>query len=533
VIEQEQPKSQPEVKKRLCLASRIIRSAWITLLSILLAVSLFLQVPWKVTTLVFIFLFAATVLPRVYRKWFWAAVGCAAAAVTIWVFLPEADEGWRPYTFDNESATLEAKYAIPNGENAAVIYNKLIDDYETDSFFTGLTMSEFAELPLLDPWSSEKNPGISTWLERYQTTISRLQSASQMARCRFSITSDFANLSGVVFRLQMMERWAYLLITAANNDMAEKRIKEGLDKYITALQIGRHQNQQLSQVEFMAGSGIERCSANQLKRFAGVGPVTEEQLGIIENTLAEIEHNWSDDWSKMLDYEKLMTKDFWREYYEVNPDGQVRFARGLAFIKTKQLPQDVSDGPLTTYWHKSLTKARSLSYWLYMPSTPKQAGEVIDKAYERCYAMAEPDFNWATNPREVSIDLIKFNYGYMVAMQLDMLEPIYYNIHNAYLRTIALERGARLIVALRRYKNKNGTWPANLDDVRPLAKEEIFIDPTNGSSFVYKLIDEGFILYSKGKNGRDDSGGYESDDWLLWPPIGLKYKVGKKKPDAE
>jgi len=72
----------------------------------------------------------------------------------------------------------------------------------------------------------------------------------------------------------------------------------------------------------------------------------------------------------------------------------------------------------------------------------------------------------------------------------------------------------------------------NIDDVRPLAREEIFIDPTNGSFFVYKLIDEGFILYSKGKNNRDDSGKYNSDDWLIWPPAGLKYKVGKKKTDV-
>jgi hypothetical protein len=533
VTEQEQQKNQPEIKRSHHLASRIMRSAWIAVLLILLAVGLFLQVSWRITTLIFIFLFVATVLPLVYRKWFWATVGCAAAAIIIWVFLPEGDDGWRPYTFDNEIAAIEAKYAISDGDNAAIIYNKLIDDYETDSFFTGLMASDIAKLPLLDPWSSEKHPEISTWLKRHQATISRLQSVSQIAHCRFSIKSDFANLGGIIFRLQMMERWAYLLITAANNDMAEERIKEGLDKYITALQIGVHQNQQLSQVEIMVGSGIERCSTNQLKRFAGVGPVTEEHLDIIENTLAGIEHNWRDDLPKMLEYEKLMTKDFWREYYEVDQGGQVRFARSLVSIKKrKQIPQGIDGGPLKAYWHKSLKKARSLSYWLYMPLTPNLAGVVIDKAYERRYAMAEADFNWAGSTRGFPINSIKFNYNYLVAMQLEMMEPIYYNIYRGYLRTIAQERGARLVVALRRYKIKNGTWPMNLDDVRPLAKEEIFTDPTNGSSFVYKLTDEGFTLYSKGKNNIDDGGEYMSDDWAIWPPIGLKYKVGKGNTDV-
>lgn len=530
MTKQEQGNNPSEIKKRPHIASRIVRLTWIALLSLLLATGLFFQAPWKVTTLIFIFLAATTILPRAYRKWFWAVVGGVVAAIILWVFLPEKDEGWRPYTFDNELAALEAKYAIPDDENAAVIYNELIDDYEGDSFFTGLPIGESAKLPLLDPWPSEKNPEISTWLEGHQTTISRLQTVSKMARCRFSITSDFVNLDNIISRLIIMARWASLLISEANNDMAEERIQEGLDKYITAFRIGKHQNQQLSQAEFMVGSGIERSSMNQLKRFAAVGPVTKEQLDIIENTLAEIEHNWSDDLHKMIDYEKLLTKNFWRMYYEVNPSGQTRFARGLAYMK--QLSPDSNDVPLTTYWHKSLMKARSLSYWLYMPLTPNQAGEVIDKTYERCYVMAEPDFNWAEGPRKISIKSIKFNYNHMVAMQLAMLEPICYNIHSAYLRTTTQERGARLIVALRRYKNKNGAWPVNLDDIRPLAKEEIFIDPINDSSFIYKLTDEGFTLYSKGKNNIDDGGEYESDDWPLWPPMGLKYKIRKKNTDV-
>jgi hypothetical protein len=102
-----------------------------------------------------------------------------------------------------------------------------------------------------------------------------------------------------------------------------------------------------------------------------------------------------------------------------------------------------------------------------------------------------------------------------------------------------------LTIALRRYKNKTGHWPDSLDEVKPLAAEEIFVDPMNGDSFVYKLTDENFRLYSKGKNNIDEDGQYNStwdpnsrqwkekeDDWPIWPPIGLKYRVGKTKPDG-
>jgi hypothetical protein len=80
--------------------------------------------------LLVVFLLAHTVLPRPGLKWFWAGVGVVVIALIIWVFMPEDDTGWRPYTFDEELAALEAKRAIPDEENAARIYNELLGSYE-------------------------------------------------------------------------------------------------------------------------------------------------------------------------------------------------------------------------------------------------------------------------------------------------------------------------------------------------------------------------------------------------------------------
>ena len=71
-----------------------------------------------------------------------------------------------------------------------------------------------------------------------------------------------------------------------------------------------------------------------------------------------------------------------------------------------------------------------------------------------------------------------------------------------------------------------GHWPESLDELKFLAPEEIFIDPINNDSFVYKLTEDNFTLYSKGKNNIDEGGkrdrcGEEetgADDRLIWPP---------------
>jgi len=522
VTEQKEQKNPPDIKKRPRLASRIARMVWITVLSTLLAASLFLQAPWKVTTLVLIFLFAATILPCAYRKWFRAVVGCAAAAVVIWVFLPADSDGWQPYTFDEELAALEAKHTIPDSENAAVIYNQLLEDYNEEGLSPYIAINRFGDYIGKKPWLSKDYPELSQWLQQQEGAIEKLIEASRIKQCRFPISADTACFDEIMHRLRPMQRWVLLLSWAANNDIAEGRTEKGLQKYIAMLQIGKHLNQQPSLLGFMVGTGVELNVTSQLKRFVVTGDATEEHLALIEKSLAEIKRDWSYDLPRILDYEKLVMKNFWGLFYEVNPEGKIRFTRSLASIIRKQFLRDEEE--LTeTYWRRRFMKASVILDWFSMPSTPQDAGAIIDSAYERYYAMANPDFDWQKGPREFSLNLIKFNYRYTIEVQLCVIEPTYYSIHDTYLRTIAQQRGGRIIVALRRYKNKNGNWPASSDEVKSSAPEEIFIDPINGGSFVYKLTGDNFKLYSKGKNGIDDGGRrdywYEktgADDLMIW-----------------
>jgi hypothetical protein len=98
-------------------------------------------------------------------------------------------------------------------------------------------------------------------------------------------------------------------------------------------------------------------------------------------------------------------------------------------------------------------------------------------------------------------------------------------VYEIYQRVIAQKRAARLVVAMRRYKNRNGYWPESLDDIQSFVQAEDLIDSVNGGSFVYRLTDENFILYSKGKNGIDDGGRQDrydeeetgADDIPIWP----------------
>jgi len=516
MTEQEQQNSQSKIKKKFRFASRIVWLTWTGVLSLFLVAGLFLQAPWKVTALVFIFLLAATILPRAYRKWFWAVIGCAGAAIIVWVFLPEDSKGWRPYTFDKELAALEAKCAIPDGENAAVIYNQLFEDYNESVFKSNFISPNNEECITKEPWSSKDCPEVARWLGQQKSTITKLIETSKIEQCRFPIIAEVRSVGDIMHRLNPMQNWAVLLTWAANNDMAEGRINQALEKYIAVLQMGEQLRQQPSMLDFLVGTGIERNSTSRLKIFVVTGEAAEEHLNLIAKALAEIEHDWSYDFPKLLEHEKLLVKNLFGMFYEVNTEGKIRLTRSLGNTIRKHLSQNMKDEPIIKYWHKRLIKASAILCWFYVPAVPQQAGAIVDAAYGRYYAMAVSGSSWAKDPREFSITSIRFNYRYMIEMQLYIMDPVYCNIHDAYLRTIAQERGSRLIVALRRYKNKSGSWPVSLDEVKSSAAEEVFIDPINGGSFVYKLDTEDFILYSKGENNIDENNRDDSDDWPIW-----------------
>jgi hypothetical protein len=522
---------EKEKKKKLGIVRRILKWVGLGLLTVLIILGLIFQAPWKVITLFAVIFLACTVLPKPYRKWFWLSVGAVIVILIIWVFLPDETEGWRPYTFDKELTALEAKYAVPDKENAAIIYNQLLEDYNEAVFEPNFIDPNLRDLIRKELWSSKDYPEAAKWLQQQESTIAKLIEAAEIEQCRFPINADIMSFGDTMNRLGPMRKWAHLLISAANNDVAEGRVNQALEKYIAVLQMAKHLYQQPPLIDFLVGAALEALSTNQLKRFIVTGDTTEEHLNLIEQALAEIKYDWSYDWPRIIDYEKLLAKNFWGMFYEVNPEGKVRLSRDpTAAIRARLGEMEIKP----SYLQSKLSKSHAILGWFYWPSTPQKAGKVIDESYEKYYAMAEPDYDWKKEPAR-PFPWIKLNFRFMVEFPAGLLEEPYYSIHDTYLRTIAQQRGARLTIALRCYKNKTGHWPESLDDMQSFALEEIFVDPINGGSFIYKLTDENFTLYSKGKNNIDEDGKYKegADDWPIWPTIGKKRKAEKENTDAK
>jgi len=491
-------KQQTKKKKRGIFRQIALILKWIglILLAILLIAAFVFHVPWKVTTLLAIVLLACTILPKPYRKWFWASVGLVVIVSVVWVFLPDDNESWRPYTFDEELAAIEAARAVPDEQNAALIYNQLLENYEQSDFDANLVDPNIYYITTSGSWSSADYPQVVQWLENHQGTIAKLMQACEKEKCRFPMNASPATYSRRMDRNGAMRRFSYLLTCAANKDLGEGKVDDGLEKYITTLQMGQHIYQQPTAFDFMVGIAIDRLASQQLNRFIIEAQPTLKQLQLLSASFKDLKNDFSSKLAGILEYDKLYTKMFYCMYYEINTKGKTRLTRDPKAVIQAQSPKQK---PPPTYWQRKAVKVGILLARLFIPSTPQKLAGMVDGAYAQYYAMAEPNFNWEKGPVE-SRPPLRLNYRYAVEMVAGWNGQSYYRLYELYLKRLTLYRGSRLLVAIKRYQLENGSWPQTLDQVESSVPSEALIDPVTGQQLRYENHSERFSLYGEKAN---------------------------------
>lgn len=381
------------------------------------------------------------------KKRVWLAAIVVAITVLIVCLLWSR---WNSNSVDERLAAIEAARAIPDEENAATIYNVLLQDANATSLLDtrpGFLGDDSDNLTFRQPWSGKDFPELAVWIKEQQHVFDRLLEASKFEKCRFPIISDVQQMNPRMKRINAMRRWTFLLRRAANNDIGEGRIDDAIDKWRCLIQMGNHLRQQPLLIEYLVAMAIKAVALNQMVVFLVEGNADETHLRKVETLPLHTE----DDWTAVLE--------------EVLP------AEELVEQKMKE-----------------------------------KLGLLDRLKYE-------------------------FNYGLFSSMK----GPDYNQIHQLSLRGVATCRGIRILIALRRYKNKNSHWPENLDQIKSSLPQEILTDPHNNGPFVYKLTDNTFRLYSKGKNNVDEDGRYRDpqDDCPIWPPRGRKPKTKEENANDE
>jgi hypothetical protein len=218
-----------------------------------------------------------------------------------------AGVGWDRRSADERLAEIEAARAIPDAENAALIYSGLLQDPNAASLSDRVAESPFYrsfDRARHEPWPSKDHPELAAWVKEHQYIIDRLLQAAQFEQCRFPISIDLGDLSEMD-RASPMRQWGFLLSITANNDLAEGRTAAALAKWQCLLRMGGHLRQQPNPIDYLLADAISRLALESMAHFVVSRGATESNLQEIEALPLPTAEDWAEDLKEIRLVEKL------------------------------------------------------------------------------------------------------------------------------------------------------------------------------------------------------------------------------------
>ena len=377
-----------------------LKWVFVLILAVLLIAGLYFHAPWKVLTLLAIVLSAITILPKRFRKYFYITTACIAIALTIWVFLPEDNTAWKPYTLDDELIALNAKHEIPDDQNAAIIYEQFSEQYDDEQLEHSLKIDREIEYLLRSqPWQSEGYPEFSDWLSKNESLFEPIFAAAELSKSYSKHIISKGNIVSEVPVFNKMQKLSKMLAASACNDFAEERIDLALKKNRTILTVGRHFQQNIPLIDQILGYSLENRALRQLYSFIIEGQLNHDQLQYIDSYLGSHEDNWQQIWQNSIKFEKLYFKNrMLSKNYEVNDKRNVRFSRSSDLFSMPML-----------FWHMGIEtkgKINTIIKWFYLPSSPKILVEAMDAALLKYDEMGNSEYIWTEVQDDFSLEHI-------------------------------------------------------------------------------------------------------------------------------
>src|SRR5262249_52379938 len=87
-----------------------------------------------------------------------------------------------------------------------------------------------------------------------------------------------------------------------------------------------------------------------------------------------------------------------------------------------------------------------------------------------------------------------------------MLMPPLRKVCNATSRHAAILRSAAVGLACERYRLRMGKWPKSLKDIPRDILSHVPLDPFDGNPLRFKILPDGVVVYSIGKDRQDNGG---------------------------
>jgi hypothetical protein len=181
-------------------------------------------------------------------------------------------------TIDEKLAAIDAEFAIPDSENAAVHYRRFLTMTETEAELLDHVQAYYRE-----PWTDDEYPEEAAAIDKHRALIQKWLDVTQIDKARFSVDPSsrlgFLRAAGGIHAAIRVFTWV------AANDLAEGRLDAACDKYRRQMQVVRHILQNPSNRAKREGRLHERTVCRNIRMAAMHDEITPDYLGTLESIL--------------------------------------------------------------------------------------------------------------------------------------------------------------------------------------------------------------------------------------------------------
>ncbi len=280
--------------------------------------------------------------PRARRRRMWLIAIIISPAAIVACILGAAAFWQDPQSADDRLAEIEAARAIPDSENAAIVYDELLRDPNARSPLDHLRESvekEDFDRARHEPWRRQDYPELAAWVEEHQYIIDKLLEASRLEKCRFPICIDIIIPASEMDRAIAVRGWGFLLTLAANNDLAEGRNEGAMEKWRCLFQIGSHLGQHPGITDHLLGRAVTSMAIGPMARFIVAGNAPESRLQEIETLWLPTESDLSEQLDAVRSVEDLRAQKLKESF---GPGGRLVYAV-MTFRATRTLSSSLDN----------------------------------------------------------------------------------------------------------------------------------------------------------------------------------------------
>jgi hypothetical protein len=377
---------------------------------------------------------------------------------------------------------------VPDAENGALVLTQAFALTRTfpDSRSNLVVAPEL--LKRTNQWSAEIHEMVSEYVLTNAAAIAKAREAARFQHFRFSADFSYA-LETELPHLGQLKNLARIVALQSALAAEDGRADEWLDQTVLLLNLASTIDEEPTIISHLVRDAIVRMAVTITERGMNRAVPGDEACKELQAAFArDGEINLL---SRALIGERAMSIPIfrlsWSEIQNSNHNGED--------VSQPRKPQHYSGKPVFILWLIGFFE-RDLNFYL----------QTMDKGISLA-KLPPPENLVLTNALEDASQVARRKSYFYSAI----LMPAFASVARREASTQAQVELAQVAMAVARFHNTRGRCPENLNELTPQFLDFVPADPFDGAPLHYRLLNNGYVIYSIDADGHDD-GGREGPD---------------------